>query len=154
MLRLSLEPRQSAWLDLVDGVRVKVKPYGSSVRMAADSMVRATLGEDSPPGVRRVEAVKALAELAIEEWEGVGDEAGAPLPVTPEAVRALMELTGPYQAFELLYFGAGIALEQEKNASALTPNGGSAAGETTAPPAPPQDQMANPDPSAPSAPDA
>ncbi len=43
--------------------------------------------------------VKALARHAVVAWEGVGDAAGKPLPLSPEAVERLMDLDDIAAAF-------------------------------------------------------
>jgi hypothetical protein len=64
--------------------------------------VRAT-GEDLDPDLARGLAfaflVKALARHAVTAWEGVGDAAGKPLPLSPEAVERLMDLDDIAAAF-------------------------------------------------------
>lgn len=42
---------------------------------------------------------KALARHAVTAWEGVGDAAGKPLPLSPEAVERLMDLDEMASAF-------------------------------------------------------
>jgi hypothetical protein len=79
---------------------------------------------------------KALARLVVLDWEGVGDEAGEPLPVTPEGIDALLDILPLFEAFQLRYVSKGLLLEQEKNGSAPSPNGTSAGATGTAAPAP------------------
>ena len=59
---------------------------------------------------------RRLARLAILEWEGVGDAEGKPMPVTPEGVDALIDLWPMADAFERLYLGPALLLDDEKNA--------------------------------------
>ena len=40
-----------------------------------------------------------LARHAVTAWEGVGDTAGKPLPLTPEAVERLMDMDDMAAAF-------------------------------------------------------
>jgi len=55
------------------------------------------------------------------EWDGVGGEDGKALPVTPEGIFALMDLWPIAEAFERLYLGPALLLEQEKTANGSLP---------------------------------
>jgi hypothetical protein len=68
----------------------------------------------------------ALARRAIVNWEGVGDEDGAVISVTPEGIDALLALWPIFEAFNLLYVSRGMLLDAEKNGSAPSPTGTSA----------------------------
>ncbi len=68
-------------------------------------------------------------------WEGVGDADGNAIVPSPEAIDALLDLWPVFEAFQLTYVSKGLLLEQEKNASALSPNGPSAGARATAQPA-------------------
>ena len=111
MIILNLK-RENFWLDLIDGVRVHVRPASTALVMAARV---AALQEDAEPAARSTALIKRLAQLAIVEWDGVGGEDGEPLPVTLEGVFALMDLWPVAEAFERLYLGPALLLEQEKN---------------------------------------
>jgi hypothetical protein len=111
MITLNLK-RENYWLDLISGVRVHVRPASTALVMAA--RVEA-LKEDDEPALRSTALIKRLAQLAIVEWEGVGGEDGEALPVTPEGIYALMDLWPIAEAFERLYLGPALLLEQEKN---------------------------------------
>ena len=78
---------------------------------------------------------KALARRAVLDWEGVGDADGDPLPVSPEGIDALLDVWPVFEAFQTGYVAKGLMLEQEKNASAPSPNGPSAGATPTARPA-------------------
>ena len=54
---------------------------------------------------------------------------------SPEAVDALLDVWPIFEAFQLTYVSKGLLLEQEKNASALSPNGPSAGASDTVKPA-------------------
>lgn len=111
MITLNLK-RENFWLELINGVRVHVRPASTALVMAARV---AALQENAEPAVRSTALIKRLAQLAILEWEGVGGEDGEALPVTPEGVFALMDLWPVAEAFERLYLGPALLLEQEKN---------------------------------------
>jgi len=133
-LDLANEPR---WLDLGHGVSVQVAPLTTTVMIdARDDPAVAGLPEDASDEVVALAMAKAVARRAILDWDGVGDAEGAPLPVSPEAVDALLDIFPFFEAFQLRYVTPGFQLEQEKNGSAPSPSGTSAGAETTAPPAP------------------
>ncbi len=134
MLRLDLtsSPR---WLDLGHGVRLRLAPLTTALMMAArsDPAVEA-LAADAADAERALVFARAVAIRALLDWEGVGDAAGDPLPVSPEAVAALLDLYPLFEAFQLGYLAPGLALEQEKNASAPSPSGATAGAIATARP--------------------
>lgn len=130
-LNLSTEPR---WLDLGNGVRLLVEPLTTAVMLAARSdpaIVAATAAvtpalnaangaEDdaliaaSNDDLARIVA-KAVAKITVKDWEGVGDEEGAPLPLTPEGIDALLELWPIFEAFQTHYIAGALILGAEKN---------------------------------------
>ena len=120
MIRLGLQS-EPYWLDLLPGVRIKVRPFGTALFFAAQSaMVRVdTAGEtlsEVIDALRGVAFIKALARLSILEWDGVGDAKGQPAEVQPEAVDALMEIWQAAAAFERIYARPIAEIETEKNA--------------------------------------
>jgi hypothetical protein len=135
MLRLNLA-REACWLDLALGVRVKVEPLTTAIMVAArtDPAVR-SLPPGTPDEEIAVAFAKAIAARAIVEWEGVGDAEGAPIPVSPEAFDALLELWPIFEKFQTAYVARGLELEAEKNVSAPSPTGSSAGARVTAKPA-------------------
>jgi hypothetical protein len=60
--------------------------------------------------------VKALARHAVLAWDGVGDAAGAPLPLLPEAIERLMDLDDIASAFWDRATAPAAALAAEGNA--------------------------------------
>jgi hypothetical protein len=108
MLSLDL-PTEPYWLDLPRGVRVEIRPVTTAVMAAAQAAAQrrlATLREadtemdpDLARGLAFALLVKALARHAVTAWEGVGDAAGKPLPLSPEAVERLMDLDEMASAF-------------------------------------------------------
>jgi hypothetical protein len=112
VLRLGLK-REPYWLGLGHGVRVLVRPCTTALVMAARSAMLAD--QASGPGERTAALVRALARLAIEQWEGVGDENGEPIEPTVAGVDALMDLWPMAEAFERLYFAPALLLDEEKN---------------------------------------
>ena len=80
---------------------------------------------------------KAVARRAVLDWEGIGDDAGNLLPVTPEGIDALLEVWPVFEAFQTQYVARGLILDAEKNVSALSPTGPSAGAIGTVRPAHP-----------------
>jgi hypothetical protein len=129
MIRLDLK-REPYWLDLAPGVRIRVRPCTTALVMAARaSMTPGGEGEDD--NARGAALLKAMARVAIVDWEGIGDEAGNAIPPTPERIDALLDLYPAFRAFETDYFLPALVLDAEKNACAPGPNGTSAAAPST-----------------------
>lgn len=132
-LNLTSEPR---WVDLIPGVRMQVSPVTTSVMaMARRDAGIDEMGEDLAEEEVGLAMVRAVARRVVLDWEGVGDEDGAPLPVSPEGVDALLEIWPVFEAFQNAVLGPQLMLEQEKNDSALSPNGTSEGATATAKPA-------------------
>jgi hypothetical protein len=120
MLRLNLsnEPR---WLDLGHGVRLLVEPLTTAIMLAARSdpaIVAVAVdaeGDASNDDLARIVA-KAVARIVVKDWEGVGDEDGEPLPLTPDGIDALLELWPIFEAFQTNYIAGALILDAEKNA--------------------------------------
>ena len=85
----------------------------------------------------------ARGRLSPRRWRGgrcsPGRASGTPTAIaidpSPEAIDALLDVWPIFEAFQLTYVSKGLLLEQEKNASALSPNGPSAGASGTAKPA-------------------
>jgi hypothetical protein len=118
MIRLDLK-REPHWLDLGHGARVHVRPCITALMMAARAEAqRAAMPamiDTQAAGERTAALVKALGRLGIQDWEGVGDAEGEALPVTPEGIDALLDLWPLAEAFERLYLGPALLLDEEKN---------------------------------------
>jgi hypothetical protein len=133
MLRLNLA-RTPYWLDLGLGVRVRVEPLTTALMVAArsDPAIR-NLSAGTPDDEIAVIFGRVLAERAILDWEGVGDADGNPAAVSPESIAALLDIWPIFERFQMGYVARGLELEQEKNASAPSPNGSTAGAKGTAP---------------------
>jgi hypothetical protein len=79
---------------------------------------------------------KAVARRAVLDWEGIGNDAGDIIPVSPEGINALLEIWPVFEAFQTQYVARGLILDAEKNVSAPLPSGPSAGAIVTAPLAP------------------
>ena len=120
MLRLNLciEPR---WIDLGHGVRLLVEPLTTAIMLAArsDPTIIAAAGDAervaSNDDLARIVA-KAVARIVVKDWEGVGDEDGEQLALTPEGIDALLELWPIFEAFQTKYIAGALILDAEKNA--------------------------------------
>jgi hypothetical protein len=137
MIRIQLSP-EPQWLDLGHGVRLQLLPLTTALMVAtrSDPAVQ-DLAADASNDSRAAVFAAALARRAIADWEGVGDEDGTVLPVTPEGIDALLSLWPIFEAFNLLYVSPGMLLDAEKNGSAPSSTGTSAGATFTARPAKP-----------------
>ena len=135
MIRLNLTAAP-AWLTLAPGLRLHVAPLTTALMVSAradpliDNLSNASSQEDLALAM-----AKAVARRAVLEWEGVGDEAGNLLPVSPAGIDALLEIWPVFEAFQAEYVARGLMLDAEKNASAPSPTGPSAGATATARPA-------------------
>lgn len=109
----------------------------SGVRFVAVDMPEAndlTVGimpDEASDEERAVAFAKSLARRAVLAWDGIGNA----IDPSPEAIDALLDVWPIFEAFQLTYVSKGLLLEQEKNASALSPSGPSAGASDTAKPA-------------------
>lgn len=127
MIRLNLaaEPQ---WYDLLDGVRFKLRPASSTIMAEArnSERVEQLVKDEASNEALAIALAKEVARLALDAWEGIGDEAGKPMAITPEAIDAALEIWPLFEAFQVKYMAAALLKEQEKNGSALSQNGTSA----------------------------
>jgi len=132
MLKLDLS-NKPAWLDLGHGVRILLGPLTTAMMVAArnDPAIMA-LPEDAPDEESALAFAKALARNTLLDWEGVGDAEGNIIPVSPEAIDALLDVWPLFEAFQTDYVAKGLVLDQEKNASSPLPTGSSAGAGNTA----------------------
>jgi len=137
MLRLDLS-NTPHWLALMPDLRVQLTPLTTALMVAArnDDVVTA-LPEEASDEERALSFAKAIARLAILDWEGVGDVDGHTIPVSPEGIDALLDIYPVFEAFQLRYVSKGLLMDAEKNVSAPLPSGSSVGAQATAPPANP-----------------
>lgn len=117
MLKLDLKS-EAYWLDLADGLRVFVHPMRTSLMRRAREDVRAQMDpEQDAPAVDQLmnDLTLAVARQAIIGWDGVADQTGNPVDVTPEYLTAFMDQEPVFQAFKAKYVLAGLRLESEGN---------------------------------------
>lgn len=145
MLRLN-PVAEPYWLDLAPGVRVLVDPCSSALMVAARSTPEVeAIALDGSAHEQALVFAKAIARIAIRDWEGVGDVDGNPVEPTPALIAALLDLYPIFERFQVDYLGRGLMLEAEKNALSPAPRGTSAGATPIAVPA------ADPAPTAPTA---
>lgn len=78
---------------------------------------------------------KSVARAVIAEWEGLEDPDGKPAPVTPDRIDAMLDHPVLYDAFTAKYLARWLTVQAEKNDSAPSLTGTSAAARPTARPA-------------------
>ncbi len=145
MIRLDLN-RKERWIDVLPGVRLLVRPMGSAIwqgarfavlaevasREDADEAAVAAAIESRDVGGMEANLTVAVAQRAIIEWAGVGDEAGTPILPTAAAIAALLDVDEAYRAFKALYVDPWWQVLDEKKGSAPPPNGTSTVEPNTA----------------------
>ena len=126
MIRLNLTATPE-WLDLAPGLRLLVGPLTTALMVSAraDPAIE-TSPEGAPQEELALAMAKAVARRAVLDWEGVGDDAGNIVPVTPQGIDALLEIWPIFEAFQTKYVARGLILDAEKNGSAPSPTGPSA----------------------------
>ena len=132
MLRLDIS-NAPHWLELMPDLRVQLTPLTTALMVAArnDDAVTA-LSEEISDEERALVFAKAIAKIALLDWEGVGDVDGDTIPVSLEGIDALLDIYPVFEAFQLRYVSKGLLMDAEKNVSAPLPNGSSAGAQTTA----------------------
>ena len=135
MIRLNLTATPQ-WLDLAPGLRLLVGPLTTALMVSAraDPAIEA-LPEGATQEELALAMAKAVARRAVLDWEGVGDDAGNIVPVSPDGIDALLEIWPVFEAFQTKYVARGLILDAEKNVSAPSPTGHSAVATGTARPA-------------------
>ena len=135
MIRLNLTATPT-WLTLAPGLRLQVAPLTTALMVSAraDPAIEA-LPDTATQEELALAMAKAVARRAVLDWEGVGDDLGNVLPVSPEGIDALLEIWPVFEAFQAQYVARGLMLDQEKNVSAPSPNGPGAGAKATARPA-------------------
>ena len=131
MIRLNLTASPS-WLTLAPGLRLHVAPLTTALMVSARADPAIEALPDTATQELALAMAKAVARRAVLDWEGVGDDAGNAVPVSPEGIDALLEIWPVFEAFQTQYVAEGLILDAEKNVSAPLPNGPSAGATATA----------------------
>ena len=135
MIRLNLSASPE-WLEIAPGLRLLVGPLTTALMVSARADLSVeTLPEGASQEEMALAMAKAVARRAVLDWEGVGDDTGNIIPVSPEGIDALLEIWPVFEAFQTQYVARGLILDAEKNASAPSPTGPSAGATGTARPA-------------------
>lgn len=132
MIKLDLK-QTPFWIDLIKGVRFKVRPMTTTLMVAARK-------HPSLKGVTNTEEhsflfTKAIAKASIVDWEGIGDADGKPVKPTPDTIDAAFDFLPIFDAFNAAYVLRVCLLADEKNDSASLPNGSMAGAKDGARPA-------------------
>ena len=134
MIRLNLS-NSPEWLTLLPGLRIKVAPLTTALMVAARvDPALAARPETATTEEMALAMAKAVARLAVLDWEGVGDEQGEPLALSSSGIDALLEVWPVFEAFQSQYVARGLMLDAEKNVFAPSPTGASAGATATARP--------------------
>jgi len=134
MIRLNLTAAP-AWLTIAPDLRLLMAPLTTALMVSAraDPAIEA-LADTATQEELALTMAKAVARRAVLDWEGVGDDAGNIVPVSPEGIDALLEIWPIFEAFQTQYVAKGLILDEEKNVSAPLPSGPSAGASATARP--------------------
>ena len=126
MIRLNLTAAPK-WLELAPNLRLLVAPLTTALMVSAraDPAIEA-MPDTSTQEELALTMAKAVARRAVLDWEGVGDDTGNIVTVTPKGIDALLEIWPVFEAFQTQYVARGLILDAEKNVSAPSPSGPSA----------------------------
>ena len=92
MIRINLCP-EPQWLDLGHDVRLQLLPLTTALMVATRSDIAVQdLAADASNDTRAAVFAAALARRAVVAWEGVGDESGTVIAVSPKGIDALLSL--------------------------------------------------------------
>jgi len=113
-IRLNLTASLS-WLTLAPGLRLLVAPLTTALMVSAraDLAIEA-LADTATQEELALAMAKAVARRAVLDWEGVGDDAGEVVPVSPGGIDALLEIWPVFEAFQTQYVAKGLILDAEK----------------------------------------
>ncbi|MCW1920817.1 hypothetical protein NX862_18825 [Rhodobacter sp. KR11] len=134
MIKLKPAPA-SIRLDLPGGATLTLRPLTSAIFAAAQADPLVEAARDEGREGLAVALAKAVADIAVLSWDGIGDADGNPVDPSPEAIHALLDLWPIYRAFNDEYLGPYLLLRDEGNGSAPLPTGTSAGAADTARPA-------------------
>ena len=121
MLKLNLS-NESRWIDLAGGVKIKAKPLTSAMMLAARNnprVVALAKGRVDENVVQddavALEVAKIIGGMVIEDWDGVGDAAGEPVPVSQDWIDALFDLWPIFEDFQVNVVAGAMLVDAEKN---------------------------------------
>ena len=120
MLKLNLST-ESRWIDLAGGVKIKAKPLTSAMMLAARNnprvvaLAKGRVDENTVQDDAVALEVAKIIGMVIEEWEGVGDATGEPVPVSQDWIDALFDLWPIFEAFQVGVVAGAMLVDAEKN---------------------------------------
>jgi hypothetical protein len=137
MLRIGI-PRDARWIDIGAGVRLKVRPATTALvttartrasrqiermRQAQKDAQEAGLDYDGPDmtdrdaivGYAFALSVMSMARELVEDWEGVGDADGTPIPFALDGLGEVLSHSGLAERFIAAVMEAPEALAAEGN---------------------------------------
>lgn len=128
-------------IEVYPDVHLVLKPVDVEMRLlgrrAASEVYRqAALAEEAPDlelieTMASIAMVRRIARRGLVKWEGY-EEAGEPVPFTPENIDELLGEWAVYDVLDREYVFPAMAKDAEKNASGSSRNGISTGGENTA----------------------
>ncbi|MBI2718141.1 MAG: hypothetical protein HY245_15325 [Rhizobiales bacterium] len=117
MLKLAPSRPEPYWLDLLSGVRIKVRPATvAAIIGARAAAAEAMKAQGADVSLGSAAFTRSLARWGIVAWEGIGDADGKPVDVSPDNIDALLEVWQAFDAIDRLYVTPALIGVQEKNA--------------------------------------
>lgn len=123
------------WLTVAEGVRLLLKPAESTTMLAGRAAAGEVITSGGAPADAEFAFTAASVIWAALDWEGVGDAAGNPAPLTPENLtRLLAQNPAVFDKIDRAYVVPMLMRDAEKNGSSPLPSGTSAGAKATARP--------------------
>lgn len=127
MLKISNSP-ETVWVDIAPGARIRLQAWTTQTKAAGQTASRAAIEAGHPTDVAGVAFTIGAVKWAALAWEGVGDDDGEPLALTPANLELLLtQHPGAYARVDAAYVLPGLNQEAEKNVSAPSRDGTSQA---------------------------
>lgn len=125
-------PRDLIPIELPHGGKLFFRPWASGAAVAGQLAMQRALADGAEDPDANVAFTAGVASWAAVRWEGVGDAKGVELQLS-KAMVELMVTQDPkvFQQVDRLYVLPGLALDAEKNGSALSLAGAGPAGAPT-----------------------
>ena len=115
MFNLKID-KEDFWIDLPLGVRFHVKAATPAIMLGARYKVSSSVKDGDGFGEITSEMIASVAQLAVFEWDGVGDSQGNALECTPENVHAVLSSSWQIaEEFDKKYLSKFYEIELEKN---------------------------------------
>jgi hypothetical protein len=125
-LNLDIAPR---WITVLPGVDLLVRPMHNGIWLAATEVATESatesateagradvIGQPAPFDAHDWTFILGVevAKRTVIDWRGVGDTEGTPIPVSPDAILALLHMRGPFDAFFEQVIGPWMGIVDEK----------------------------------------